>query len=75
MTAPVFSYRLKPDTPATFADLDLVRLRSAVTTDDGDEVPAGTRGTVVAVYAEGAAYEVEFTAGLATVSGADLVGA
>ena len=75
MTAPVFSYRMKAATPATFADLDLVRLRIALTTDEGHEVPAGTRGTVVAVYGEGAAYEVEFTTGLAMVSAIDLVAA
>jgi hypothetical protein len=49
-------------------ELDLVTLTGAVTTDDGVTVPAGTTGAVVGIWAGGAGYEVEFQAGLATVS-------
>lgn len=73
MNAPVLTYRLTPEAPAAFADLDLVRIRCAVTTDDTVEVPAGTRGVVVAIYGGGKAYEVEFSTGLAMVLAADLI--
>ncbi len=42
-------------------ELDRVRVLRAVTGDDDLTVPAGATGTVVAVYADGAAFEVEFT--------------
>ena len=67
MNAPVLTYQLTPEEIVTFADLDLVRVIHVLTTDEGENVPAGTRGTVVAVYADGAANEVEFEAGLAPV--------
>lgn len=73
MNALVLTYPFKDAEPATFADLDIVSALHAVMTDEGEEVPAGTRGTVVAVYGAGKAYEVEFEAGLATVYAADLV--
>lgn len=73
MNAPVFIYPFETVEPAPFADLDIVRVRRAVTTDEGEDVPAGTRGTVVAVYAGGPAYEIEFEAGLATIDSAELV--
>ena len=50
-----------------FKRLDLVCLLAPVRTKDGEEVPADTFGTVMAVYADAEAYEVEFVAGLATV--------
>ena len=75
VNAPVLSYRLTPEAPATFADLDLVRVTCAITTDEGETVPAGTRGTIVAVYRDGAAYEVEFSAGVATIEALQLVAA
>lgn len=56
-------------------DLDRVVLRVPVTTDDGDVMAAGTEGTVVGVWREGAAYEVEFAhpeGALATVEACDL---
>lgn len=73
MNVPVLTYTLQPDEPQGFADLDGVRLTHAVVTDDGKVVAEGTEGTVVGVWAEGAAYEVEFSAGLATVEAAHLV--
>jgi hypothetical protein len=42
-------------------ELDRVRVLRAVTGDDDLTVPAGATGTVVAIYADGAAFEVEFT--------------
>ena len=52
---------------ASLAELAPVRLLHGVLTDNGVEVPEGAEGTVVGVWSKGAAYEVEFTAGLATV--------
>ncbi|WCS28918.1 DUF4926 domain-containing protein (plasmid) [Methylobacterium sp. NMS14P] len=43
-----------------FAELSVVAVLRAVETDDGLPVPAGSHGTVVAVYGGGKAYEVEF---------------
>ena len=60
---------------SAFKDLDRVMLTADVTTDDGDTVAAGCEGTIVGVWRDGAAYEVEFTApiaGLATVLPSDL---
>ncbi|MCJ2121230.1 DUF4926 domain-containing protein [Methylobacterium sp. J-077] len=42
-------------------ELDRVRILRAVSGDDGVTVPAGSTGTVVAIYADGEAFEVEFT--------------
>ncbi len=49
-----------------------VRLLYGVLTDDGIMVPLGTEGTVVGIWAKGAAYEVEFDLGLATVEASKL---
>ncbi|GJE55599.1 MULTISPECIES: DUF4926 domain-containing protein [Methylobacterium] len=43
-----------------FAELSVVETLRPVETDDGRPVPAGSRGTIVAVYGGGKAYEVEF---------------
>ena len=43
-----------------FAELSVVETLRPVETDDGAAVPAGSRGTIVAVYGDGSAYEVEF---------------
>lgn len=56
-------------------DLDRVQLTVSVVSDDGDTISAGSKGTVVGVWHDGAAYEVEFThpvAGLATVDASGL---
>ncbi|MFY9294785.1 MAG: DUF4926 domain-containing protein [Methylorubrum rhodinum] len=61
---------------AALRELDDVRVLVAVTTMDGDTVPAGTEGTVVAVWDGGEAYEVEFPepmGALATVAAGDVV--
>ncbi|SFM50720.1 DUF4926 domain-containing protein [Methylobacterium pseudosasicola] len=42
-------------------ELDRVRILRAVSGDDDVTVPAGATGTVVAIYADGEAFEVEFT--------------
>lgn len=60
---------------ALFRELSVVETLRAVETDDGKAVPAGSRGTIVAVYGRGEAYEVEFArpvVGNCTVS-ADLL--
>ena len=43
-----------------FPELSVVETLRAVETDDGHTVPAGSRGTVVAIYGRGQAYKVEF---------------
>lgn len=62
--------RRAPEVTPLFPELSVVTtLRDAVT-DDGLPVPAGARGTIVEVYADGEAYEVEFAspvAGTATI--------
>lgn len=46
---------------AAFRDLDRVRVLADVEADEGVQVPAGSIGTVVAIWARGLAFEVEFT--------------
>ena len=75
MNAPVLTYTFTLGEPRGFADLSSVRVEIDVVTDDGEAVPAGTRGTVVSVYAGGAAYEVEFDGGTATIEAAHLTAA
>jgi hypothetical protein len=51
-------------------ELDAVTLAVETRTDDGETVPAGIVGTVVAVWGEAEAFDVEFDApftGLATI--------
>jgi len=52
--------RKAPEISPLFPELSVVEVLSAIRTDDGAEVPAGSRGTVVAEWGDGAAYEVEF---------------
>ena len=73
MNAPAMTFQFDLSTPAAFAELTRVRLVLPAATDDGVEVTAGTCGTVVGVWPMGAAYEVEFTIGLATVEASHLV--
>lgn len=72
MNAPVLVFQLDAAGPRVFADLDEVRLLAPVATREGEVVPAGSQGTIVATWAEGAAFEVEFDQGLATVPSASL---
>lgn len=65
-------YLLRREAPAPepMPELSVVETLREVETDDGETVPAGSRGTVVATYEDGQAYEVEFArpvVGLATV--------
>lgn len=54
-------YLLRKDEPgAVLRELDDVVLLVDSLTDRGDTIRAGTEGTVVAVWQEGSAYEVEF---------------
>lgn len=60
--------------PTAYAELDIVRLRSMLYTDEGT-VPAGSTGTIVYRHDRGEAYEVEFVvpfAIVATLRAADL---
>ena len=60
---------------AAFAEHSLVRLASGIELGDGRVLPAGAVGAVVGVWANGAAYEVEFSNtfhAVATIAGAKL---
>ena len=52
------------------AELDRVTIGCEIEGDAGETIPSGSSGTVVAIWADGAAYEVEFVnpvSALATV--------
>ncbi|WP_019906041.1 hypothetical protein [Methylobacterium sp. 77] len=54
-------YLLRKDDPGgTLRDLDEVTLLAEAMTDDGATVPAGTAGTIVGIWRDGEAFEVEF---------------
>ncbi|MGU3666621.1 DUF4926 domain-containing protein [Methylobacterium sp. A49B] len=56
-------------------DLDRVALTAAAVTDDGVTMEVGSEGTIVGVWRDGEAYEVEFAepaGALATVEAMDL---
>jgi hypothetical protein len=75
MSVEVF-YLLRKDEPGVdLRDLDDVVLLADARTDDGTPIPAGTEGTVVAVWQDGSACEVEFAepeGALATVRAGDI---
>ncbi|CAA2156736.1 DUF4926 domain-containing protein [Methylobacterium brachiatum] len=48
-------------TGTAFRELDRVRTLAEVIGEDGERVPAGSTGTIVAVWGAGAAFDVEFT--------------
>ncbi|MCJ2056082.1 DUF4926 domain-containing protein [Methylobacterium sp. J-048] len=52
--------RKVPEAKPLFPELSVVATLHEVVTDEGLPVPAGSRGTIVEVYAGGEAYEVEF---------------
>ena len=53
---------ISTDVPATmFHELDAVRLRRPVATNDGLVLPASSLGAVIASWDFGASYEVEFS--------------
>lgn len=66
MNAPSLAYQFAVVPDSVLAGLDVVRFVVDVETDEGEAVPAGTRGTVVAVWGPGNAYEVEVEGGLVT---------
>lgn len=51
-----------------FRELDRVRTLVEVLGEDGESVPAGSTGTVVAIWGEGASFEVEFTRPVETLA-------
>lgn len=51
-----------------FRELDRVRTLVEVRGEDGESVPAGSTGTVVAIWGEGASFEVEFTRPVETLA-------
>lgn len=56
--------------PSDLRELDRVCLIDPVIADDGDAIEAGSQGTVVGIWRDGGAYEVEFASpegALATV--------
>ncbi len=66
------AYRIQNRPPSPIRDLDDVVLMSAVTSDDGISLAAGTEGTVVSVIGADDLYVVEFAepeGTLATVNG------
>lgn len=52
-----------------FRELQIVRISKEVETEDGEKVSSGTCGTIVGVWGQGEAYEVEFIdpIGVATI--------
>jgi hypothetical protein len=56
----MYTLRKAPTGSLLFPELSLVEIVRDVQTDDGQHVPAGSRGTIVMVYDGGKAYEVEF---------------
>ena len=46
---------------ALFQEFHRVQTLTDVVGEDGESVPAGSTGTVVAIWGEGAAFDVEFT--------------
>ena len=63
-----------PQRSASFDELEVVAITRDTKTDAGMPVRAGTLATVVGVWADGLAYEVEFEApaGTATMKPEDL---
>lgn len=51
-----------------FRELDRVRTLVEILGEDGESVPAGSTGTVVAIWGEGARFEVEFTRPVETLA-------
>lgn len=64
-----------PPSRRPIGELDVVTVLVSVQTDEGEPIAAGTEGTVVAVWAGGAALDIEFdepVLGLATVRSENL---
>ncbi len=54
--------------PPAFRELDRVRTLEVVSGEDGETVPAGSEGTVVAVWNGGEAFDVEFVRPVETLA-------
>jgi len=73
MTAPLAKPR--PDAPPAIPELARAQLVRRISLPEG-ELPAGTRGTIVHVYRDGLAYEIEIQRPfhvVTTVEAADVV--
>lgn len=46
---------------AAFRELDRVQTVADVVGEEGERIPAGSTGTVVAIWGDGVAFDVEFT--------------
>ncbi|MGE8131862.1 DUF4926 domain-containing protein [Methylobacterium sp. NPDC080182] len=58
----------RPFSAASIAELDRVTLSQEVEGDEGEKIPAGSTGTVVGIWAGGAAFEVEFAQPLSALA-------
>lgn len=56
----MYTLRKAPTGSLLFPEFSVVEVVRDAVTDDGQHLPAGSRGTVVMVYGGGKAYEVEF---------------
>ena len=73
LTAPFKKRRPAPRPP--LPEHSVVKLASKLTLDDGRILPSGAKGAIVGIWADGAAYEVEFSEpfhAVVTVSGPNL---
>lgn len=50
----------RADRTSAFRELDRVTTLADAVGEDGETIPAGSTGTVVAVWGDGAAFDVEF---------------
>ena len=57
---PYYMLRDKTRRDEAFAELDDVVLTEPALSRDGDTIAAGTEGTIVGIWREGEAFEVEF---------------
>lgn len=74
----MFYVRRRAKAPPIHAELSMVMLLTEAPTDAGVTMPAGSTGTVVGIWKDGEAYEVEFrepTGALATVKAEHLLAA
>jgi hypothetical protein len=53
---------------AAFRELDRVQTLEDVAGEDGERVPEGSEGTIVAIWGDGEAFEVEFMRPVETLS-------
>lgn len=70
----VHVFRPEASERSAFQELSVVALLVPATTFDGEPVGVGATGTIVSVWNDGEAYDVEFTdpVGIASVAAADI---